>query len=475
MPSDPDRTKVRHPSPVLGIGVPRALSRPATPEDSPSAAADASPPHLPQALSAPSGKPKVRLPEDGNQPKSAASPNARLPLLVDFSQLPFEGAGGCGTLSDAARVLPVASPAGLFADPLGHESLPDAPLRHPVHWPEIITGGGATCSGPRNSGHNMPSRNKLGHEPMGKVTLLGASLRPLQSERGLLPRAELAEAGDTVVESLLEKTAAAVEKGEIQGEVEAVLRPDGEEVPRNMRKLNEEELQAGVDQRNPMSGGQTIMNPSAPVVATLPSLATQSFLATTGQGYQVTPQLAKEVTASPPPKRSPKAKHTLHLKGTSDTSHPQAEQTAPACKRPFALKAAELDKAEICFPTSDETVATEPQPVPVQVIDMHPVVVSTCEVSLQTDALPTELAGHANVKFKESAAEHQRILILRCCDRRQVDFARWTPIPKAEPVLSPEMRYLGHVRNRFPGTIVGGCLAEGRHTLANHRSIATKH
>jgi len=99
--------------------------------------------------------------------------------------------------------------------------------------------------------------------------------------------------------------------------------------------------------------------------------------------------------------------------------------------------------------------------------------VSSREVALQTDFLPSGCVAQVGFAGRLSASEaEERILCLQRCDPRQVNFTSWVAIPKPERALSPEARYLTHVRSRFPGTIKGGCrLAdknEGKQRVTRH-------
>lgn len=97
-------------------------------------------------------------------------------------------------------------------------------------------------------------------------------------------------------------------------------------------------------------------------------------------------------------------------------------------------------------------------------------------MSVQTDEF--ELASPPPAEFlvaggRDRSVRNGRTVVVQRCDPNHVDLRRWDvvewqPLPPTE-----EMRYLAHVRSRFPGTIEDGALSGKRAPGAVKRSART--
>lgn len=376
-------------------------------------------------------KPRVRWSQEAIAPKPPASV---LPLLVDARS----AASTNGASADEAGLN---SPSG------ARESAVPAPL-----WPEKIRSGGATCTAPRIS----TKKNRLVHQPLGEVLLLGAGLRAVLPEATLAAKAEvslLAEATESVCTS--------------------------PESPK--QQASEEERQAGTgpdrpkrpdSNGRPSTGGNSAGRPSRPSTG---EKAMRGWCAESPQEVSALPSLVELMISTT--RQEAKGCHPMQMPGRHRASatrphsretplqQPHSSAKGQQHKQSSATKATEQSSPPGTAGTASECASMPPCSQQAGAVDvlLEPELslqVSTSEVALQTD-FPS--AGWSAMNFQESA-EEQRILIMPCCNPRQIDFSSWNAIPKPEVPMSAERSYLSHVRTRFPGTTEGPArLVNGAH------------
>jgi hypothetical protein len=369
---------------------------------------------------APSEKKRVLLPEDAGISKS---PAPALPLVVDSRVRTSPEP----TLAEKAAVAPLATKLEDDANPFGGATSPSA-----SPWPEIMKSGGPSCAGPRSTGHAPVARKKSLHEPLGDVLLLGAGLRPA-----------LADQADVFVTQ------------------------PGSKEPRSGKDAPVVSPSIGEDVSLP--SGSPVLSPSGPDDAAVPASSEGSALSPTDgiappaatSSASLTPtvmvasqalSICSDATLLPATEWPASASDDA-IKPSAQSLPPVSQHSAASnpC-RSFTSRGSEASSLQ----SATQELATSIQ-------------VSTQDAALQTDAPWTDM-GLATMKAKASTPRDPRILILQRCDRRQVDLSKWNPTEKSESFYPPEIRYLAHVRSRFPGTIEGGCRLA---TKATDRRSAT--